>query len=193
MSEQMDWNERGVLPNEKTESDRVSSLYEWMEAAIFSLVVVVLIFSFLCRIVGVDGDSMQYTLIDHDRLIVSRLPYEPQHGDIVIINRYHDEPLVKRVIATGGDTIEIRDEQVNLNEELLMEPYLPEGLKTPPYQMSGPLYIPEGYIFVMGDNRGNSHDSRSGVPGLQLVDVRNVMGKAVLRIWPFNTFGGLYS
>ena len=171
------------------------TVVEWVESSVFTCTLLVLVFLFFFRAVQVSGTSMEPTLMNGDKIILRSIGYTPERGDVVVVDGYtrYGEPLVKRVIATGGDTIEIRDEQVYLNEELLMEPYLPEGLKTPPYQMSGPLYIPEGYIFVMGDNRGNSHDSRSGVPGLQLVDVRNVMGKAVLRIWPFNTFGGLYS
>lgn len=75
--------------------DAVSSFYEWIDAAVFSLVVVVLVFTFLCRIVGVDGSSMKTTLMDRDLLILSVLPYTPERGDIVVINRYTKEPLIK--------------------------------------------------------------------------------------------------
>ena len=92
---------------EDTENERTVAVYEWVEAAIFALVCVVLVFTFLFRIVGVDGESMQTTLMDHDRLILTRLNYTPERGDIVVINRYTQEPLVKRVIAKGNDTLDI--------------------------------------------------------------------------------------
>lgn len=91
--------------------DAVSSFYEWIDAAVFSLVVVVLVFTFLCRIMGVDGSSMKTTLMDRDLLILSVLPYTPERGDIVVINRYTKEPLIKRVIGVAGDTVEIDEEQ----------------------------------------------------------------------------------
>ena len=165
------------------------SLYEWIEAAIFSLVCVVLVFAFAFRIVGVDGESMQYTLMDQDRLILTSFPYTPDYGDIVVINRYTQEPLVKRVIALEGDTIEItEDEQVMLNGEILNEPYL--NVSTPPREMNGPFTVPEGCVFVMGDNRHNSHDSR--YMDLRCISTKDIMGKAVFRIWPFSQIGGLY-
>lgn len=170
----------------------VASLYEWVEAAIFSLVCVVLVFSFLFRIVGVDGESMMRTLMHQDRLILEDFMYTPQRGDIVVVNRYTVEPIVKRIIAVGGDTIEIDPEtyEVILNGEVLDEPYL--NVKTPPREMDGPVTVPEGHVFVMGDNRGNSQDSRYNVEGLRFIDERDIMGKAVYRIWPFDSIGGLY-
>ncbi len=166
------------------------SLYEWVEAAIFSLICVAVVFTFLFRIVGVDGPSMQYTLMNHDRLILTNLFYKPERGDIVVINRYTQEPLVKRIIAVGGDTLDIDAEtgEVILNGEVLEEPYL--DCFTPRNHFTGEVTIPEGHIFVMGDNRGNSHDSRSGDIGF--VSEKDIMGKAVFRIWPLNQFGGLY-
>lgn len=106
--------------------DAVSSFYEWIDAAVFSLVVVVLVFTFLCRIMGVDGSSMKTTLMDRDLLILSVLPYTPERGDIVVINRYTKEPLIKRVIGVAGDTVEIDEEQhrVRINGVLLDEPYI---------------------------------------------------------------------
>lgn len=170
--------------------DTASAVYEWVEAAIFALVCVVLVFTFLFRIVGVDGESMQNTLMDHDRLILTRLPYTPERGDIVVINRYTDEPLVKRVIAVEGDTIDIDPETllVSINGTVLDEPYL--DCLTPPGEFEGPLTVGEGQVFVMGDNRVNSHDSRSSDIGL--VRVKDIMGKAVFRIWPLDSIGGLY-
>lgn len=185
----------------QSEGEGVASLYEWVEAAVFSLIVVVLVFAFIFRIVGVDGRSMEPTLKNHDRLILTHFLYQPKRGDIVVINRYDNEPLVKRIIAVGGDTIEITDTtgdgrgDVLLNGQLLNESYIQEGLKTEQHYLNnGVLTIPKGYVFVMGDNRGRgcSRDSRSGEAGLLFVDERDLMGKAVYRIWPFESFGGLY-
>lgn len=178
------------LLDEDKKMERAASVYDWVEAAVFALVCVVLVFTFLFRIVGVDGESMQNTLMDHDRLILVHNFYTPQRGDIVVINRYTEEPLVKRIIAIGGDTIDIDPETllVSVNGEVLDEPYL--DCPTPLYDFAGPLTIEEGYVFVMGDNRVNSHDSRSFDIGL--INVKDIMGKAVFRIWPLSSVGGLY-
>ena len=85
----------------------VSALYDWVEAAVFSLICVVVVFTFFFRIVGVDGKSMMDTLMHKDRLILASAFYTPKHGDIVVINRYAEEPLIKRVIAMGGDELQI--------------------------------------------------------------------------------------
>ncbi len=174
------------IEEETAEDSRPSAaaaVYEWVEMAVFSLVAVVLIFTFLFRIVGVDGDSMLTTLHNGDRLILSVLPYTPERGDIVVINRTADEPLIKRVIGVAGDRIEIDPDrlQVRLNGELLDEPYVqfPSLL----YDMTGEITVPEGTVFVMGDHRDNSHDSRWDDIGP--VPVEDILGRAVLRLWPF--------
>ena len=178
---------------EDTENERTVAVYEWVEAAIFALVCVVLVFTFLFRIVGVDGESMQTTLMDHDRLILTRLNYTPERGDIVDINRYTQEPLVKRVIAKGNDTLDIDAQtgEVLLNGKVLDEPYLDDFQRTDPMEFQGPITIPEGYVFVMGDNRLNSHDSRKR--DISCVSEKDLMGKAVFRLWPFSHIGGLYN
>ena len=180
------------------QTDRAAALYEWMEAAIFSLIAVVLVFSFLFRMVGVDGTSMRTTLQDQDRLIISSLPYTPQQGDIVVINRTDQglEPLVKRVIAIGGQTVQIMEEtgDVLVDGQVLDEPYLYtrtiEGISEA-VSPDGIVKVPEGHVFVMGDNRaqGASLDSRF----IGCIDERDIVGKAVFRLWPFYSFGGIYS
>ena len=179
-----------------THKNRLSTIYEWLEAAVFSLVVVVILFTFLFRIVGVDGTSMQTTLMDKDRLILTDLFYTPSRGDIVVINRYTDEPLVKRIIGVGGDEINIdtKSGEVFLNGVVLDEPYI-GGLLTEPNDMTGAVKVPEGYVFVMGDNRahGASLDSRTvSVGNNGFINVKDIMGKAVFRIFPLKAFGGLY-
>ena len=165
----------------------LSSVYDWVEAAIISLIAVVLFFTLLFRTVGVVGPSMQTTLYTGDRLLLTNLFYEPQRGDIVVIDRYTQEPLIKRVVAVGGDTIEVdaATGEVYLNGKLLDEPYL--RVKTPANELTGPVDVPDGYIFVMGDNRVDSKDSRMTEIGL--IDVRSVLGKAVFRLGPLQKFG----
>lgn len=171
----------------------VSSLYEWVEAAVFSLLCVALIFTFVARIVGVEGNSMIPTLHNGERLIITRMPYTPKKGDIVIVNRYTDVPLVKRIVAVGGDTLEINDDthQVLVNGQPVEETYtagqtwrlgFPSGVQT----------VPEDCVFVMGDNRENSEDSRDMVM-VGYVHESAIMGKAVFRFYPFSRWGGLYS
>ena len=137
----------------------VSALYDWVEAAVFSLICVVVVFTFFFRIVGVDGKSMMDTLMHKDRLILASAFYTPKHGDIVVINRYAEEPLIKRVIAMGGDELQIDPDThiVLLNGEELDEPYV--HYDTVLEDFRGPITIPEGYVFVMGDHRveGQSH------------------------------------
>lgn len=177
---------------------KAASLYEWMEAAIFSLIAVVLVFSFLFRVVGVDGTSMLTTLQDRDRLIISSLPYTPRQGDIVVINRVDQglEPLVKRVIAVEGQTVQIVEEtgDVLVDGQILNEPYLytetVEGISDT-VSPDGLVTVPKGYVFVMGDNRARNASLDSRFIGC--IQVEDIIGKAVFRLWPFDSFGGLYS
>ena len=97
------------------------------------------------------------------------------------------EPLIKRVIAVGGDTLSIEDGQVYLNGELLSEPYLNQT--TPAFELSGTVTVPEGHVFVMGDNRWDSHDSRWNDIGF--VEVGDIVGKVFWRIWPLSSFGAV--
>lgn len=167
----------------------IAGLYEWTEAAVFSLVVVVLLFTFAFRIVGVKGDSMQNTLYSGDRLLMSDVLYQPKHGDIVVVARYIEEPLIKRVIAVAGDTLDIDAQtgQIILNGEALEEPYVHyPNLR---YDFKEEVLVPDGYVFVMGDHRNNSKDSRDETVGL--VRESDIVGRALFRIWPPSAFGGI--
>jgi signal peptidase I len=170
--------------------------YEWIEAVVFSLAVVVLIFTFVFRIVGVDGSSMNDTLMNGDRVVISDINYTPRQGDIIVFStKAFDEPLIKRVIATQGQTVNINYDTntVYVNGKAISQPYIkqdPDPMETytdDPVQM--PLTVPKGYVFVMGDHRNNSEDSRCAVVGF--VDTRYILGKAVVRIFPFSEFKSL--
>ena len=174
---------------------RGQNLMEWYEALISAALVLVLVFSFFFRIIQVDGESMVPTLDNGDKLIVWGAGYEPQRGDVVIVDSYtsYGKPLVKRVIAKGNDTLDIDAQtgEVLLNGKVLDEPYLDDFQRTDPMEFQGPITIPEGYVFVMGDNRLNSHDSRKR--DISCVSEKDLMGKAVFRLWPFSHIGGLYN
>ena len=162
-------------------------LYEWTQALVGSVLTVVLVFTFLIRLIGVDGHSMVPTLQNGDRLLVlsSLLDSDYEYGDIVVLREesFLEEPIVKRVIATEGQTVDIDFEAgvVYVDGEALDEPYINE----PTYMEEGtefPLTVPEGCIFVMGDNRNHSSDSRDSRLGT--VDTRCVLGKAGFLAFP---------
>jgi len=181
---------------DKSQKKLVKGIYEWVEAAVFSLLCVSVIFTFLFRIVGVNGNSMYDTLQSGERLVISRFLYTPKRGDIVIINRYryNQEPLVKRIIAVGGDTLEIDEDtfEVKVNGKTLKEPYIVGVTKPIDYQNEyKDKPIPEGYVFVMGDNREESRDSRF-MYDIGLVREEDIIGKALFRFYPISRAGGLY-
>ena len=163
-------------------------LYEWVQSLVGSVLVVVAIFTFVIRMMGVDGHSMLNTLQHGDRLLVvnSMLYHDYKYGDIVILRKngvFDDDPIVKRVIAVEGQTVDIDFAEgiVYVDGEALEEDYIRE----PTYTAEGtefPLTVPEGSIFVMGDNRNGSSDSRDYRLGT--VDTRYVIGKAAFLIFP---------
>ena len=173
---------------EKQQRDGGRDLYDWVQALVCSVLAVVVVFTFLIRLIGVDGHSMVPSLQDGDRLLVttSLLSGEYKYGDIVIIQKgafAGGEPIVKRVIATGGQTVDIDFETgaVYVDGALLEEDYINE-LTFVEEGTEFPLTVPEGSIFVMGDNRNHSSDSRDA--SLGTVDTRYVIGRAVFLAFP---------
>lgn len=201
----------------------LKEIWEWTYTILIAVAIAFLIKAFLFDIVKVDGQSMERTLQHGDRLIVTKLGYEPEQGDIIILDstykareRYFKEEAlaegkqefgffvkkikyfslpkelkrrfyVKRVIATPGQTVDIKDGRVYVDGEILEEEYYkgetyPLGSST-----EYPLTVEENTVFVMGDNRGNSTDSRSSALGL--VPYEAVLGKAQIRFFPFNKIG----
>ena len=170
-----------------------NGLFDWCEAMIFSLILVVVVFTFFFRLIAVDGTSMLPTLQDHDMMIVSDLGYSPKRGDVIVVNKetFSIGPIVKRVIAVGGDTVDINfaTGEVFVNGEVLDEPYINEFMVDPGMDSIHDVVVPEGSIFVMGDNRNHSSDSRNVTLGT--VDERYVLGRALWVLLPFQNFGAI--
>jgi len=180
-----------VRPRDK-QSKFVKGCYEQAENLVSAIVAIAVIFLFAARFAGVLGDSMLPTLHEKDWLVVTSFPAQPEREQIVIISprtNAHHAPLVKRVIALGGDEVDIRDGRVYVNGNLLEETYLPEGVITEPapwYQsgeLTYPAIVPEGSVFVMGDNRGGSSDSRFEAVGF--VREHDIFGRVLFRASPF--------
>ncbi len=167
-------------------------LYFWLQALVMALVALILVFTLVGRIIGVDGNSMYPTLHHKDMLLLQSIGYEPRQGDVVVLTKAFDtvtDPIVKRVIAVGGQTVEIDygAGTVAVDGEVLDEPYINEAMIEPYYENLTSLTVPEGSIFVMGDNRNHSSDSR--YVALGVVDERYVLGRALLILLPFGHFG----
>lgn len=176
---------RRVKPEEK--KSRSGEAYEWVQALVCSVLAVVLLFTFGARLIGVDGHSMVPTLQDGDRLLVLNSAlcggYEP--GDIVVLRKesFLPTPIVKRVIAAAGQVVDIdfASGTVFVDGKPLQEDYISERTFTAEGTVF-PLTVPEGSVFVMGDNRNHSTDSRDARLGT--VDERYIIGRAVFLALP---------
>lgn len=169
---------------------KVDARFDFIELFVFTLLAVILLTTFVFRHAVVEGPSMQNTLQDGEHLIISNLFYTPEKGDIIVCQDRetgHYEPVVKRVVATAGDTIEVIDSIVYLNGEKMDETnyVLIDGKDN--YANFPEVTVPEGMIFVMGDHRNNSADSRAFITTFVREDA--VLGKVILRFYPFDQFG----
>ncbi|MBE6908394.1 MAG: signal peptidase I [Ruminococcaceae bacterium] len=173
----------------QTEDSKVpgNDLYEWVRSLVTAVLIIVLVFTFAIRMMGVQGPSMRQTLQDGDRLLVlnSMLVGEYRRGDIVIARKqtFSDDPIVKRIIAVGGQTVDIdfNAGTVYVDGVEQEEDYINDRT----YTFEGtefPLTVPEGSVFLMGDNRNMSTDSRE--PHIGTVDERYLIGKAVVLLFP---------
>jgi signal peptidase I len=176
--------------------DVAEELFDWAQSLVFVFVAVVLVFSFGVSIFSVSQQSMTDTLQDGNMVIISRLPYRPGHGDVVLFTKYgwprsfnHDtgqyNPMVKRIIGIEGDDITYDEENGRIirNGIILDEPYISEPMRrwgAITQAMPYPFTVPEGFVFVAGDNRNNSHDSRAADIGF--VDNRSILGPVILRL-----------
>ena len=166
-------------------------LYDWILCLLFALIVCVLLFSFVFHAIDVVGSSMVPTLHNGDKMLVSGLFYKPKAGDIVVFKTDNYDPeraLVKRVIATEGQEISIDFDRgvVYIDGLPVEEDYIAELTKTK-LDFIGPQTVPEGCIFVMGDNRNASTDSRKKEIGM--VDNRMLLGRAYYVLFPVNDMG----
>ena len=158
-------------------------LYDWMQCVVSAVLCAIFIFVFIGRTIGVEGISMEKTLHWNDRVILSGLFYTPKNGDIVIFrpptDAFGGTPLVKRVIAVAGQTIDIDFDTGDVIVDGIVldeERYINEPTHNR-INFSGPLTVPEGCVFVMGDNRNHSSDSRDVRIGF--VDTRYILGKVL--------------
>lgn len=164
------------------------AIFDWITSVVIAVIFLCFVFTFIVRPVKVDGDSMLPTLQDGNWLIVSAFDTDPQQGEIVIITQPNETekggPVVKRVIAVGGQTVDIDFENgiVYVDDEALDEPYIKDKTHRS-FDVEFPLTVPDGYLFVMGDNRNNSLDSRSTKIGL--IDERYVLGSYLFKAYPF--------
>ena len=199
----------GAPDDEEPKKKKHSFWRELPVLIVIAFVVALLIKTFLLQAFYIPSASMEPTLVEGDRVLVEKLSYrwgEPERGDVVVFEKEfaalypeHDDPFwediasalkglfgfptggtqdfIKRVIAVEGDTVEGREGRVYVNNEPIDEPYLADGTETSPF---GKVEIPKDMIFVMGDNRGNSDDSRAFGP----IAVDEVVGHAFLLLWP---------
>ena len=186
--------EEGGQKEEKKGSFKLD-LYFWTQALTAALVFLILTFTLAGRVIGVVGESMLPTLHEGDLLLLQSVGYTPKQGDVVVLRKssFLPEPIVKRVIATEGQHVEIDYEAglVYVDGTALDEPYI-NGVMLFPTDSNetiSDVTVPEGSIFVMGDNRNNSSDSRD--QRLGTVDTRYVLGRALWIVTPFDHFGAI--
>lgn len=191
--------------NKQESAEKKTNAYaegiDWIGSLVYAILAMIVLNIFVFRSITVDGDSMNNTLKNQDRVIATNLCYKPQHGDIVVVqadailnqNGTFGEPIIKRVIGVEGDVIRFDFDNgiVYRNGEALSEDYIKELTYYNRWldAVSGVDYVvPEGCVYVMGDNRNNSKDSREH-DEVGMVDVDLIMGKAFFRLFPFDKMG----
>ncbi|MBP6728928.1 MAG: signal peptidase I [Microthrixaceae bacterium] len=191
--ESLDELQPGNDPGSAADSAPPSQLRGWVVTIAIAAVLTVLLKSFLLQAYSIPSESMVPTLKIGDRVLVFRLDRDPSRGDIVVFDRPPNDPktnesdpdvLIKRVIGLPGETIDVVDGRVRVDGTALDEDYLPAGTTT---VLSEPITVPKGKILVMGDNRLRSLDGRSFGP----IDKDLIVGRAIVRIWPFSRIGGI--
>lgn len=169
--------------------DSVRNVVEWVAVIVVAILLAVLIKTFVVQAFRIPSASMEPTLMVGDRVVVNKLSYrmhDVNRGDVIVFKRPPRAPsgpnepkqLIKRVIGLPGDTVLARDGKVYINDKLLNEPYLPAGTMT--LDMDNPLIVPKGQLWVMGDNRTHSGDSRV----FGTIDKDTIIGRAFFIIWP---------
>lgn len=194
MAEETLQPDQGKKDEEKTSFKQ--DLYYWTQALIVVLVGLILVCTLAGRVIRVVGSSMVPTLHENDLLLLWSVGYTPQRGDVIVLRKesFLSYPVVKRVIATGGEhvTVDYTTGTVSVDGVVLDEPYINELMVDTgkPYLTVLDVTVPEGSVYVLGDNRNNSSDSRH--QDLGTVDERYILGKALFRIFPLTAFGAVH-
>ncbi len=181
------------MKHDTTEKNSTAKeIFEWIETAAIAVVIVVCVFTFVCRVVMVDGPSMTPTLLDGQRVVVAELFYKPQTGDVVIACiPGKSDPYVKRIIATEGQTVDFNQYtgKLTVDGKDIDEPYINEPMTRIDWYDPDiyPVTLGKDEVFICGDNRNHSNDSRYSSIGP--VDVDNIMGRVVFVLTPFNNMG----
>lgn len=166
----------------------LKDILEWFFCIVLAVSVAFAIRGFVFTMIRVEGDSMLPTLQSNDRMVLWKLGYHPEKGDIIVLHQENHPPYIKRVIATEGQEVNIDFvrhkvyvDGVEQTEPFILQPTAERG------DVKFPVVVPEDCVFVMGDNRNNSRDSRFSSVGM--VQEEDITGKAVLRVYPFDKFG----
>ena len=179
----------------QTRSKAVRTILEWIEEVVLAIVLIAVVFTFVCRVVTVTGTSMVPSFHDGDRVLVVSDLNGVEQGDVVVIVNVLEEPIIKRVIATEGQVVDFDYEtkSVLVDGQAVDETQfgLENGITEEPFSsfelLEFPQTVPEGCVFVLGDNRAVSEDSRYQDVGM--IDERNILGKAVFHLFPFQNLG----
>ncbi|NLA36804.1 MAG: signal peptidase I [Actinobacteria bacterium] len=191
----MDFTDTSTEPtaSQPPAHDRASSAKSWVFTAVLAVALTILLRATLLQAYSIPSPSMVPTLMQGDRVVVFLLSKDPSRGDIVVFKRSENNPklnandpdvLIKRVIGLPGETVNAVDGKVTIDGKVLTESYLRSDTFT---NFVAPIVVPEGQLLVLGDNRGNSADSRE----FGTIDKDLVVGRAVARIWPLDRIGGL--
>lgn len=188
----------------QSRSKLIHTVYDFVELFVIALCIVFVVFSFVARFCRVSGPSMENTLYDGEMLLVSDLFYTPDAGDVIVFHQTSEqyanlnELIVKRVIATEGQYVKVERDSVYVSDDASFEEserldenayvHMDIGYMLDHFGVQGKVFtVPEGHLFVMGDNRNHSSDSRD--PAIGFVDQRRVVGRVILRITPLPRFG----
>ncbi len=205
-------NKDGFIIEEQSDEEKIvpfktkikNEAFDWLHIFSVVIVVIILLFTFVLKPATIEGTSMENTLLENQKVLITNLFYKPQYGDVVVISRNVDNtykngtersnlPIIKRVIATENQTVDINFEKgiVYVDGVALDEPYVktPTNLK---YDIEFPVTVEKGCVFVLGDNRNVSLDSRSSQIGKDgMIDTRYILGHVVCRVFPLDKFGPL--
>ena len=165
-------------------SNKQRETWEWVKAILLAVVLALIVRIFLFEAIVIHQSSMYPTYEEGDRVVIGKLMYhfqEPERGDVVVFKTGDmTRPFIKRAIGLPGETVEIHDNAVYIDGEALEEPYLYQTM----YGEYGPVTVPAGHLFVLGDNRNNSEDSRYESVGM--IPIKDIRGRVRLRLWPLD-------